>query len=188
MMPASEDGSGHGGGGSSLLSPSERHTDGDEHSVVAGDLEQPYPDIYTSEPPDNHGKFSILVSDSGRSATSIDETLTAIKEKMWNYGDAALKGVAEVLVGFGISPTILGYSEEDIFMDGEGEEGVPRLKKDRVLSTSSFSRRSEEHVKNRRMKDDEEQEEEEAPLEDEVRPAPTWEESFEAFGDDKKDK
>eukprot|EP00850_Spirogloea_muscicola_P012593 SM000082S22835 [mRNA] locus=s82:244661:246668:+ [translate_table: standard] len=153
MMPASEDGSGHGGGGSSLLASGERHT-----YVSTG------------------------------SATSIDETLTAIKEKMWNYGDAALKGVAEVLVGFGISPTILGYSEEDIFMDGEGEEGVPRLKKDRVLSTSSYSRRSEEHVKNRRMKDDEEQEEEEAPLEDEVRPAPTWEESFEAFGDDKKDK
>eukprot|EP00850_Spirogloea_muscicola_P004018 SM000017S02758 [mRNA] locus=s17:119984:122076:+ [translate_table: standard] len=154
MMPASEDGSGHGGGGSSLLSPSERQTDGEER----------------------------------RPGTSIDETLTAIKEKMWNYGDAALKGVAEVLVGFGISPTILGYSEEDIFMDGEGEEGVPRLKKDRVLSTSSYSRRSEEHVKNRRMKDDEEQEDEAEPLEDEVRPAPTWEESFEAFGDDKKDK
>jgi len=90
---------------------------------------------------------------ANENSVSLEDTLTVVKEKVWSLGDAALKGVAEVLVGFGISPTILGYTEEELFEDEDGEESQPKIRKDEVVSKTSFLRRSEESMNRRRSED-----------------------------------
>eukprot|EP00897_Mesotaenium_endlicherianum_P005851 jgi/Mesen1/5294/ME000264S04322 len=96
----------------------------------------------TSEPPESSESGPL-----GQSPT-LEKTLNVVKEQMWSFGD-------EVLVGFGISPTILGYSEEELLEDEEGPEAARvRIQKDEVLSKSSFARRSEGNM-NRRGRTDE---------------------------------
>lgn len=113
-----------------------------EHKMDEDDWKERYPDMYRdSEPPPN--------AESG-GGVSLEGTLAVVKERVWSLGDAALKSVAEVLVGFGISPTILGYSEEDLLEDEEIEGVGIRIEKDEVLSKSSFSMRSEENISRRR--------------------------------------
>jgi len=90
---------------------------------------------------------------------SLEDTMAVVKEKMWSLGDAALKGVAEVLVGFGISPTILGYTEEELFEEEELAEGQQQIQKDKVVAKTSYARRSEESMNRRRAEDVAEEEE-----------------------------
>eukprot|EP00270_Netrium_digitus_P019361 TRINITY_DN7627_c0_g1_i2.p1 TRINITY_DN7627_c0_g1~~TRINITY_DN7627_c0_g1_i2.p1 ORF type:complete len:166 (+),score=56.43 TRINITY_DN7627_c0_g1_i2:172-669(+) len=116
-----------------------------DHGQPEEDWKQRYLDPYDKEPPSD--------ASGGRTVT-LEETMTVVKEKMWTFGDAALKGVAEVLVGFGISPTVLGYSEEDLMEDEELEDARMRIEKDKVLTNSSFARRSEENMSRRRAEEE----------------------------------
>ncbi|CAI5972177.1 unnamed protein product [Closterium sp. NIES-64] len=177
----------YGGGASSALAgePSEwkeKHTDYYASEPPA----DKYPDIYSNEPPaDDQG-------DLGASAISLEGTVQVVKENMWYIGDAALKSVAEVLYGFGISPTILGYTEEELLEEEEEEEydiAQPAVQRDEVVAKTSFSMRSEENMQRRKT-------EEPAPPADEAEEVymdqvnDGWggEEDYIEFVEDKKDK
>ncbi|GBG85632.1 hypothetical protein CBR_g40360 [Chara braunii] len=41
---------------------------------------------------------------------SLEETIRDVRERVWSIGDAAMRGIAEVLIEFGLSPEIVGYS------------------------------------------------------------------------------
>ncbi|CAI5509920.1 unnamed protein product [Closterium sp. Naga37s-1] len=145
-----------------------------------------YPDIYSNEPPADDQ------ADLGASAISLEGTVQVVKENMWYIGDAALKSVAEVLYGFGISPTILGYTEEELLEEDEEEEyDIAQLavQRDEVVAKTSFAMRSEENMQRRKT-------EEPAPPVDEAEEVymdqgnDGWggEEDYIEFVEDKKDK
>lgn len=139
--------------------------------------------------------------DADDSSMSLEGTMNVVRDGMWSLGDAALKSVAEVLVGFGISPTVLGYTEEDLLEEeGEPSDGPLPIQKDEVVAKTSFSLRSEENM-NRRKQEEIVQAPEFNPVEEESEgeddvvtdiAAAVWGTAEEllgdGFGDEKKDK
>ncbi|GJP85919.1 hypothetical protein CLOP_g16011 [Closterium sp. NIES-67] len=145
-----------------------------------------YPDIYSNEPPaDDQDAL-------GASAISLEGTVQVVKENMWYIGDAALKSVAEVLYGFGISPTILGYTEEELLEEDDEEDydmAPAAIQRDEVVAKTSFSMRSEENMQRRKA------EEPAAPVDeaeeiymDQGNDGWGGVEDYAEFGEDKKDK
>eukprot|EP00271_Cylindrocystis_brebissonii_P015624 TRINITY_DN38589_c0_g1_i1.p1 TRINITY_DN38589_c0_g1~~TRINITY_DN38589_c0_g1_i1.p1 ORF type:complete len:169 (+),score=65.34 TRINITY_DN38589_c0_g1_i1:201-707(+) len=158
-------------------------------SAEGDDNWKKYPEAYRTPP--------VEPEEAAGSSINLEETYSVVKERVWYLGDAALKSVAEVLVGFGISPTVLGYSEEELFEEYEDEGGAQLpIQKDEVVANTSFSRQSQENMMSRRRAEDgsggEEAQATDAAL-DEVRPqiSGNWGSSDSLAGDageDKKDK
>eukprot|EP00475_Leptophrys_vorax_P010554 TRINITY_DN17127_c0_g1_i1.p1 TRINITY_DN17127_c0_g1~~TRINITY_DN17127_c0_g1_i1.p1 ORF type:complete len:168 (-),score=34.15 TRINITY_DN17127_c0_g1_i1:378-881(-) len=141
-----------------------------------------YPDIYSSEPPTDDSQE--------QSNISLEGTVQVVKENMWYIGDAALKSVAEVLYGFGISPTVLGYSEEELLEEDEDEYDMaaPAVQRDEVVAKTSFAMRSEENMQRRKSEEPPPPPPEEDAYLEQGNDGWGGEEDFGDFGEDKKDK
>ncbi|KAJ7546934.1 hypothetical protein O6H91_08G061800 [Diphasiastrum complanatum] len=78
---------------------------------------------------------------------SMEKTTEVFREKVWSFSDA-LKGVAEALVGYGVSPLLLGYSsvsstENDYMQKQEGEAALQKVsKKEGFFSRTASSSKS----------------------------------------------
>jgi hypothetical protein len=113
-----------------------------QQEVIQG--EEDWHRSYTSEPPpDTEADFLTETLPA-----SLEETIAVVKDKVWKFSDVAWKGMAEVLFGFGISPSILGYSSvpgqegsELAPQRDEAESALERVTRDGSLIGSSSSRR-----------------------------------------------
>ncbi|KAG6556875.1 hypothetical protein Mapa_001454 [Marchantia paleacea] len=89
----------------------------------------------------------------------LDETIAIVKDKVWSFR-AALKGMAEALVNFGLSPTVVGYStvplgENDCLAErDEGEEALRQVIDEEILARSPFTGLSEDGVHQRRLNEE----------------------------------
>jgi hypothetical protein len=93
--------------------------------------------------------------DQGVSAAmNIEAALNQVKDQVVTLADSALKSIAEALAGIGISPTVLGYSEEDFMYSEEGESSQRRVHRDQVIQKTSFARRSEVNMSRRKAEDE----------------------------------
>ena len=78
--------------------------------------------------------------------STLEETLETVKERVWSFTDA-LKGVADILVGCGFNPSILGYSSVSLHEDGyikeqsEDELALQRVGRNELLCRNSGSGR-----------------------------------------------
>eukprot|EP00245_Coleochaete_scutata_P007489 TRINITY_DN22910_c0_g1_i1.p1 TRINITY_DN22910_c0_g1~~TRINITY_DN22910_c0_g1_i1.p1 ORF type:complete len:184 (-),score=58.88 TRINITY_DN22910_c0_g1_i1:858-1409(-) len=135
------------------------------------------------------------IPDSG--VINIEAALNQVKEQVTSFADSALKSLAEALAGIGISPTILGYGEEDFMFDDEAEASQRRVQRDQVLQKSSYARRSEGDLSRRRAEEegtsgnDEEDASGNAPAAFEDKQSGSWQNlsgGEEPFYEDKKDK
>eukprot|EP00244_Chara_vulgaris_P002192 TRINITY_DN1373_c0_g1_i1.p1 TRINITY_DN1373_c0_g1~~TRINITY_DN1373_c0_g1_i1.p1 ORF type:complete len:180 (+),score=41.02 TRINITY_DN1373_c0_g1_i1:317-856(+) len=85
---------------------------------------------------------------------NLEETIREVKESVWSFGDATMRGIAELLMGFGFSPEVVGYTEED-FIDEKYDEGRSARtgNKDAVVASSSYAQRTMTSTHHRRTEE-----------------------------------
>eukprot|EP00246_Nothoceros_aenigmaticus_P003920 TRINITY_DN15155_c0_g1_i1.p1 TRINITY_DN15155_c0_g1~~TRINITY_DN15155_c0_g1_i1.p1 ORF type:complete len:175 (-),score=39.04 TRINITY_DN15155_c0_g1_i1:323-847(-) len=96
----------------------------------------------------NEAQKTEFQPDFGSGPQSLEETVSIVKGRVWSFRDV-LKGVAEALVGYGLSPSVVGYSTVPIHEEGyigqtdEGEAALQSVTKEERQHSSSASRSRE---------------------------------------------